>query len=836
MFENILNTILTKVDKTKKVTYLTGDFNIDLLKSDHCEHSNRFCEQLFTSSFFPLINRPTRITHHTATLIDNIFTNDLEQIESSVNGLIFSDISDHLPIFHVASLPTNQNCHKTENTLYKRIFNKDSLDSFLLWVKNTSWESTFDANDPCESYMRFHNNLKIAINKSFPFVKIRNKVVNNTKSPWMTNGIFKSISKKNKLYKKFLKKPTRKNETDYKKYKNKLNHVIKNAKKAYYEKQFVKYKNNTKKTWQTINEILNINRTSKDLPDTFLHKNSKNSVTNPQKIADKFNEYFVNIGPQLEKKIPKHDNFTYERYLNGNYTDSMFIEPVTEYELQMEINNLNENKSAGHDEISAKMIKTIGKEIVKPLTYIFNLPFQTGKIPKFLKIALITPIFKANESNLFENYRPISVLTCFSKLLEKLMYKRFYNYVEKHQILSEHQFGFRSNRSTEHAILELSNKISKAIDKGEYTIGVFLDLSKAFDTVNHGILLKKLQHYGIRGICLQWFTNYLQERTQIVKFKQYRSAEMNVMTGVPQGSILGPLLFLIYINDIENCSNIFSFILYADDTNALYSNSSLNTLVNIIQKEMNKIVEWLNANKLSINTSKTKFIIFKSKNKFLPQQITFELNDHIIKQASYVKFLGVIIDQDFTWKNHISLVLKNIIKFTGLIAKLRHFTNKNTLKLAYYALVYPYLTYGNIVWGNTYPTRLQKLLNVQKKIVRLINFKSYMDHSEPSFKYLKILNIYQINDYLCSLFMFRFNYCQNMPDLFDDYFKQNNALHKHNTRNSTKLHMSYNRTNYRTYTIFHKGVLIWNVLNEEIKNTKTYYSFKKKAKFHYLMM
>ena len=184
------------------------------------------------------------------------------------------------------------------------------------------------------------------------------------------------------------------------------------------------------------------------------------------------------------------------------------------------------------------------------------------------------------------------------------------------------------------------------------------------------------------------------------------------------------------------------------------------------------------------------------------------------------KHLGVIIDQDFAWKNHISLVLKKIIKFTGLIAKLRHFTNKNNLKLAYYALVYPYLMYGNLVWENTYPTRLQKLLNVQKKIVRLINFKSYMDHSEPSFKYLKILNIYQINDYLCSLFMFRFNYCQDLPGLFNDYFKQNNALHKHNTRNSIKLHMSYKRTNYRTYTIFHKGVLIWYVLNEEIKNTK----------------
>ena len=165
------------------------------------------------------------------------------------------------------------------------------------------------------------------------------------------------------------------------------------------------------------------------------------------------------------------------------------------------------------------------------------------------------------------------------------MYKRLCNYVFQHQILSEHQFGIRRNRSTEHAILELSNKISKAVDKGEYTIGVFLDLSKALDTVNHRILLKRLQHYGIRGIGLQWFTNYLQEKTQIVKYKQHRSAEMNVITGVPQRLIFGPLLFLIYINDIENRSNILSFILYADDTNALYSNSSLNTLVRIVQKE-----------------------------------------------------------------------------------------------------------------------------------------------------------------------------------------------------------------------------------------------------------
>ena len=191
------------------------------------------------------------------------------------------------------------------------------------------------------------------------------------------------------------------------------------------------------------------------------------------------------------------------------------------------------------------------------------------------------------------------------------MFKRLYNYVEKQKILTKHQYGFRRNRSTEHAILELTDKISNAMDEGKYTMGVFLDLSKAFDTVNFEILFKKLQHYGVRGICLEWFKDYLHVRTQIVKFKHHRSIEMNVTTGVPQGSILGPLLFLLYINDIENCSDILSFVLYADDTNAFYSNSCLKTLSSTMQNEMNKVVKWLNANKLSINSSKTKFVIFK---------------------------------------------------------------------------------------------------------------------------------------------------------------------------------------------------------------------------------
>ena len=191
--------------------------------------------------------------------------------------------------------------------------------------------------------------------------------------------------------------------------------------------------------------------------------------------------------------------------------------------------------------------------------------------------------------------------------------------------------------------------------------------------------------------------------------------------------------------------------MYADDTNAFYSDKNLKSLTNIMQEEMNKVTNWLNVNKLSINTTKTKYIIFKSSNKKCDTEINIQLNHNTIQQVTHVKFLGVIIDQNLTWKNHINSVLKNIIKATALIAKLRHFTNRNTLKLIYYALVYPFLTYGNLTWGNTYPTRLQKLLNVQKKFIRLITFKSYLEHTEPLFHKLKILNIFKINDYLSCL-------------------------------------------------------------------------------------
>ena len=339
------------------------------------------------------------------------------------------------------------------------------------------------------------------------------------------------------------------------------------------------------------------------------------------------------------------------------------------------------------------------------------------------------------------------------------MYNRVYNFLTKNNLLFSRQFGFQKNTSTEHAILQLVDDIKKSFSKGEFTLGVFIDLSKAFDTVDHEILLKKLVFYGINGKTKQWFESYLRNRHQFVSFDNGKSTTLlEILCGVPQGSILGPLLFLIYVNDLHKASSDLLPVMFADDTNIFLSSKNIIELFSKMNQELKNIALWFQCNKLSLNVKKTKFSLFYSarKKSFIPDELPVLKIDNIdITRDNVTKFLGILIDENLTWKPQIVNTSTKISKIIGIFYKSRNTLSKDLLKQLYFSFIHSYLNYGNIAWGSTCKTNLISLYRSQKHAIRVINFKNRYTHTKPLFEEMKILNVYEINVFKVICFMFK---------------------------------------------------------------------------------
>ena len=348
-----------------------------------------------------------------------------------------------------------------------------------------------------------------------------------------------------------------------------------------------------------------------------------------------------------------------------------------------------------------------------------------GIVPDCFKLARVIPIFKNGSQMSLNNYRPISLLSVFNRILEKLMFKRLMNFIVRHGILYNKQFGFRQNHSTLMAVLSITDKIQKAIDDSSYECRIFLDLSKAFDTVNHTILLQKLECYGIRGVAKGWFESYLQNRQQFISLGNMKSTTSVISCSVPQGSVLEPLPFLLYMNDFQNSSRVLDFHLFADDLNPFCENKSLAALEKIASEELAHIHEWLCANKLSLNIEKSNFVVFHPPQKKLNFSVKIVLLDKVPKYEKNIKYLGVVIDCHLNWKAHISYLTKKLNRNIGALSKLRHFVTTDILTNLYYSLLYPFFTYGLIAWGNKYSTTINPLFILQKKAICIITFSYY---------------------------------------------------------------------------------------------------------------
>ena len=464
-----------------------------------------------------------------------------------------------------------------------------------------------------------------------------------------------------------------------------------------------------------------------------------------------------------------------------------------------------------------------------PLSHICNLSFLEGVFPDSLKIANVIPLYKAEDPMCFNNYRPVSLLCILSKVFERLMYNRLIKFLDKFKILYEHQFGFRKGCSTHTALLALVDNLIQALDNGEYVLGVFLDFSKAFDTVDHSILLDKLYHYGVRGCAYHWFQSYLSNRSQRVTYDGVKSSLGFIKCGVPQGSILGPLLFLLYINDLSSvCKHTFP-ILFADDTNLFLSGKDGSSLSQKMTSELAQISDRLKANKLSLNIKKTHYMLF-SGGKRPPTDLNIEIDNQKISPVFKTKLLGVVVDSKLSWKEHISYITGKIARGIGVVTKARKYLNKDSLLILYCSFIYPYLIYCNHVWGAAAKTHTRTLCTLQKRAVRIISGVKPRTHCDPLFRENNLLSLQDIHKYLIGKLMYRVY--NNELVIFQSWFQMNNKFHDYETRQSEQYHIPCFRTNLGQSSLRFSGAKIWNSIHKlGIAEIASEYSFSKQLKY-----
>jgi len=703
-------------------------------------------------------------------LIDHINTNI--QDDSFDAGIIISDISDHFPVFYIQHLKETT---KPANDFIKtRKFDENSKHNFKENLNMHPWDNIINNNDPVSAFSDFFETINHYYDSSFPekIIKASNK--NKPLNPWMSQALLVSRKQKEKLFTKKIRKPCPENVSKFKEYNATYTHLVRAARKKYYSDKFNEYSNDSKKTWQTINSVLGRSKKTHNIPDLF---NSNGKVlSGASEIANGFNDFFANIGQKLASTIPSSEK-TFSDYLSEESRENFIFANVTPNILKESLCKLKNKNSSGGDGISTNLLKLIFPEITNPLCHLFNLSFRTAYIPTEMKTAKVIPVFKSGDSDNFTNYRPISLLSSFSKLLEKIAANQMMKYLNKFKLLHEHQYGFRSGYNTTQPIIHFLDNIYKALNKNnpEYTLGIFIDLTKAFDTCDTNILLQKLSHYGFRGVSNTWFKNYLIGRKQFTSIEGENSSLLEITCGVPQGSILGPLLFLILINDLPNASKFFT-ILFADDTTLQLSSDNLENLYSSANMEMKNLSDWFKANKLTLNTSKTKYILFRRK-----QQVVDFVNLHLkidekeierigmgCKAESF-KFVGIQIDELLSWDCHLKYIKNKVASASYALSKVKNLLPTAVKYTIYNALCRSFLEYGITAWGSFGGNMVSRISILQKKAIRYIENAKYNSHSDPLFYKYNILKFEDLKVYNQAVFMYKYTYNQ-LPTSFNNFF------------------------------------------------------------------
>lgn len=769
IFFNTLHQVflLSKIQKNKVI--LLGDFNVKFNTND--KDQTNLCDYFKSYNFTQVISEPTRKNN----CIDNIFINFEETYESFIFDTTFSDHKAIAISFKISK----PNCLKKESQLPYRSITESNLIKFHDLLNIVSW-NFIDNNstDINALWNEFIGKFTYNINIAFP-LKYKKTGSSNVKRYWNNPLIQNKRRTLNLIQEWYIAFPTKENkellQQHQKAYKSEINKV----KQMENDKIIKNSGNKPKAFWRLINK----------------RRGKTNSKTTNNISAEQFNNYFANIAKKVISNLPLV-NINPLEYVNNEHQENNYSIPEFTYnEVRDAINYIKNKSSKDVYDINIKIIKSVIHIITIPLTKLFNLSLKLSIFPEILKLSKVIPIHKTGCLDDMNNYRPISLIPIFGKIFEVLINNRLGNYFESNNIFSNSQYGFRKKHSTTQAINSICEQILQGFENLKFTGCKLYDLTKAFDCISHPILLQKLKRYGISNTTIAFIHSYLSNRKQITFYNNSLSTQILLEYGVPQGSILGPLLFLIYINDLPNCCFDSTFVLFADDTTTLTQHSNISDLETSLSQVHSKIDEWFLSNCLSVNNNKTETIIFS-------------LREHDITTKPSVKFLGVFLDTTLTWQDHVNFISNKLSSSVFLLRNLMHITSLEVGLTAYFSVFQSTAQYGILAWGHS--AHLARVFGIQRRAIRAMLGLDFRADVSNKFKDLNILTIPCLFIYECIKYI----------HLNKHSFSSHSDNHNYNTRYNKNLITKFSRLSKSQNSLNFYCVKFYNKIPAHIKNDK----------------
>ena len=764
-FVNSFKNILSKVSAENKETIIVSDINCNYLDN---ENGKSIKEMLSLFGFKQCIKGPTRVTENTESLIDVILSTNPNTL-TSIKTLP-TCFSDHHGIGCVRKL---NNKKLPSETIVCRNYSNYNPNDLRDELRNVNWDIVYNEQNPNKAWRSMKETLKENIDRHAPIITKRIKA---KRSPWLTDNVKAEMNQRDILHRKFLKSRLANDFNAFKIQRNKVNTLVRKAKKQHNTNLLTESANDPNRFWKSLKKVFPL-KDKMLCTKTFLIDNVL--TTNAKTIAERFCSFFTNIAHTLKNKTLPLKNFIWATpaHIHHKTYNRFRFKEVTVAEVFKHLKKLSRKKASGPDDLPPGVLKDVAISIAKPLCHIINISLKYGIVPADFKLGKITPIYKSGSKQEMDNYRPITVLPVCSKIFERCIHTQLLTFLEEKKLLSKTQFGYRKQRNTELAATLLLDNVRRNMDKGHLTGAIFIDLSKAFDTLGHAQIIESLSKHGVKEIEKELFIDYLFNRKQKVCFGKEESTLQPVTCGVPQGSILGPLLFLIVFNDIETTLRHCKIITYADDTVIYASAKTKEEVEKLLISDFKSLADWLESNDLVLNLKKgkTECILFGTCHRIKEKTLNIVHRHQTISFTKTYTYLGVQLDQTLSLRNHLDGVYKKAIGRLYLLKRVRPQITTEAAMTIYTTMLVPLFTYCSILNGEPTRTYDSKIKNMEDRAYRIIHNKKR--DQKTNFKTVREL----VKKRICLQVYKCLN--GNTCDVFENYFK----LMKNNTRNKNCL-------------------------------------------------